>query len=334
MQHEVGEVGAEHTGRVALRLADRAGVLEQRAQFLHRDRQVAAQQPLPEVVVEGASRRRLEEGDTAGVGRGVPGVLVGVVEAAQRPEERRQHGFPVGAGGGGDAARDEARGVLQWPDVAHDRLGHPQRQVPYALVGHHQEDRQVPETAADPAQHGAAARGPVEGAARPGEGASRRGERGAGPVTGGPGKVPGHQRSRETSLGAQYRVRVLRRDRPPDFEAARLDRVPDLPQLLGPGALAPRVFRYRDQDPAVGHAFPALHAPRRRPWPPRPVSWRRTGQSGGRDANHRYGGNRRFEVDARTPDPPPGTVFQPAATPHACHREPENAAGPVQGAAV
>ncbi len=229
VQHEVGEVGAEHTGRVALRLADRAGVLEQRAQFLDRDRQVAAQQPLPEVVVEGASRRRLEEGDTAGVGRGVPGVFVGVVEAAQCPEERRQHGFPVGAGGGGDAARDEARGVLQRPDVAHDRLGHPQRQVPYALVGHHQEDRQVPETAADPVQHGAATRGPVEGAARPGECASRRGERGAGPVTGGPGKVPGHQRRRQTSLGAQYGVRVLRRDLPPDFEAARLDRVPDLP---------------------------------------------------------------------------------------------------------
>ncbi len=57
VQDEIAALGAEDPRGVALRLADRPGVLEQRTEFLHRDRQVAAQQSFPEVVVEGPAHR-------------------------------------------------------------------------------------------------------------------------------------------------------------------------------------------------------------------------------------------------------------------------------------
>lgn len=53
MQDEVGAVGAEDTRGVAFRRADGAGVFEEGTEFGDGDRQVAAQQPFSEVVVEG-----------------------------------------------------------------------------------------------------------------------------------------------------------------------------------------------------------------------------------------------------------------------------------------
>ena len=57
----VGAVRAEHARRIPLVLADRAGVIEQRAQLPDADRQVRAQQVLAEIVEEHPAHRRLEE---------------------------------------------------------------------------------------------------------------------------------------------------------------------------------------------------------------------------------------------------------------------------------
>ena len=67
---------AEHARRVLLVLADRARVVEQRAQAPDADRQVRAQQVLAEVVEEDPADRRLEERGAARVARRVPRVLV------------------------------------------------------------------------------------------------------------------------------------------------------------------------------------------------------------------------------------------------------------------
>ena len=74
--HAVGAMRAEHARGVLLVLADRPGVIEQRAQAADADRQVGAQHVLAEVVEEHAADRRLEEGRAAGVPGRVPGVLV------------------------------------------------------------------------------------------------------------------------------------------------------------------------------------------------------------------------------------------------------------------
>ncbi len=57
VQNEIRAVGAEDPGGIRLRIADRAGVFEERAEFLHRDRQITAQNPFPEIVVEGPAHR-------------------------------------------------------------------------------------------------------------------------------------------------------------------------------------------------------------------------------------------------------------------------------------
>ena len=106
VQHRVGAVGAEDAGGVALALADRAGVAEQRAERGALDAHVGAEQVLAVEVEEDPADRRLEEGDAALVaGRG-PGVLALAVVAGQRRREGRQQPLRGSArSAAGDAAR-------------------------------------------------------------------------------------------------------------------------------------------------------------------------------------------------------------------------------------
>src|SRR5690242_11892627 len=67
-------VRAEDARRVALALRDRSGVIEQRAQFTHRHRDVGAQRVLAEELVEELSDRAFAESYAAAVTGGVPGV--------------------------------------------------------------------------------------------------------------------------------------------------------------------------------------------------------------------------------------------------------------------
>ena len=64
---------AEHAGRVLLVLADRARVVEQRAQLADADRQIGAQQVLAEVVEE-------HRGPTGDLRNAVPPVWPGVCQ--------------------------------------------------------------------------------------------------------------------------------------------------------------------------------------------------------------------------------------------------------------
>lgn len=234
MQDEVRTVGAEDPRGVAFRLADRAGVLEQGAELLHRDREVAAQQPLPEVVVKGPAHGRLQKGDTAGVRRGMPRVLVRVVEAPQRLEERREQGVLVSTRGGGDPPRNERRRVLQRPHITHHRLRHPQRQLMQPLVRHDQEHRQILEPASDSAQNHRATR----------------------PVLSSGQKIPGHHRSSQTGLRPEHRLSVRDAHHPPDLQARRPDPVGDARQLPSRGASSLRMLCHCHQNRALGHAAP------------------------------------------------------------------------------
>ncbi len=91
----VGAMGPEDPGGVALVLAHGTGVVQQRAQGAHADREVAAEQVLPEIVEEDPPHRRLEKRGAAGVTRGVPGVLVFLAESHDGGRQRRQHHLDV-----------------------------------------------------------------------------------------------------------------------------------------------------------------------------------------------------------------------------------------------
>ncbi|MCY1560041.1 hypothetical protein D9M68_971330 [compost metagenome] len=65
-------VGVEDARRVALARADRAVVLQQLAQLLHRVAHVGAQHVFAEELVEHLAHRALEEGHTTRVPRAVP----------------------------------------------------------------------------------------------------------------------------------------------------------------------------------------------------------------------------------------------------------------------
>ena len=115
-------MGAEHPGRVPLVLADRPGVVEQRAQRADADREVGAEQVLAEVVEEDPAHRRLEERGAAGVAGRVPGVLVLLGELHERRRQRRQHRLEVAPDGRHHPPPDEGRRVLQRPDELVDHL--------------------------------------------------------------------------------------------------------------------------------------------------------------------------------------------------------------------
>ncbi|KAG1265360.1 hypothetical protein G6F66_014151 [Rhizopus arrhizus] len=78
-------VGAEVARCLVLGILDRAGVVEQRTQLRHRDRQLAAQGVLTVELVEGAADRRLGERHAAGMARRMPGVVrLGRMSSAAR----------------------------------------------------------------------------------------------------------------------------------------------------------------------------------------------------------------------------------------------------------
>src|SRR6516162_974948 len=86
----IAAMGTEDAGGIALALADRPGMVEERAELGDRDREVGAQQALTEEVEEGPAYRRLEEGGAPGVAGGMPGILMHLREADERGEHRRQ----------------------------------------------------------------------------------------------------------------------------------------------------------------------------------------------------------------------------------------------------
>ena len=119
---EIGAIGTEHAGGVALGFADRTRVVEQRTQLADRDRQIGPEQLLAEELEEGTAGRVLQERRAAGVPRRVPRVLVGPGECGQGLEHRRQQRRPIAIDRGGDPAADEVGGILEQPDVVVDLL--------------------------------------------------------------------------------------------------------------------------------------------------------------------------------------------------------------------
>lgn len=244
VQYEVRPVGAEDAGGVALGVADGAAVLEEGTQLLHRDRQVGAEEPLTVVVEERPADGRFQERHPSGVGGGVPGVLVGVVEPAQRLEERRQDGVAVGAGGVEDTAGDEGRRVFQGPDVADGGLGHPQGQPFQAVVGlltHHDEDGEAGEAAGDLPQDcpsPAACVLPLLGR-----------------------QVPGDDGSGQAGLRTQRGTGALDRPRPPHLQPAVLQLFADPAQLVTADAPAQGILAQGQKDTTVRHDTPHMRRP-------------------------------------------------------------------------
>ena len=117
-------VGVENPRGVAFAGRDRAGVVEQLAQFVHRVAHVGAQHVLAEELVEHLSHRALEESHAAGVAGAVPGIgaIGGVMR--ERAEERRRQGIQVVPRFPRHIAGDELRGVLEHVDEAVQFLQH------------------------------------------------------------------------------------------------------------------------------------------------------------------------------------------------------------------
>ena len=86
---------AEDARDVALALADRTGVAEQRAERAALDAHVGAKQVLAVEVEEHAADRRLQEGDAALMAGRRPRILALAVVARQRSRERRQQRLDV-----------------------------------------------------------------------------------------------------------------------------------------------------------------------------------------------------------------------------------------------
>ncbi|MNU79357.1 hypothetical protein D3C71_689710 [compost metagenome] len=119
---EEGVVGAEVARGLVLGLLDRAGVVQQRAQLRHRNRQIAAQRVLTIELVEGTPDRRLGEGHAAGMARRMPGIVRLGSVMDQRLEERRQQVLHVVFGCTHHLPRNEALGVFEQEDEAVDVL--------------------------------------------------------------------------------------------------------------------------------------------------------------------------------------------------------------------
>jgi hypothetical protein len=90
-----------------------ADVIEERAQFRDRDREIGAQGILAEEVMESAAHRTFFEGDTAGMTRRVPGVVRARDMGHQRLEEGRQQPLEIGFGVALDLAGDKGDSVLE-----------------------------------------------------------------------------------------------------------------------------------------------------------------------------------------------------------------------------
>ena len=148
-------VGVEDARRVALGGGDRAGVVEQLAEFLDGVADVGAQHVLAEELVEHLADRRLQEGDAARVAGAVPGIgtVGGVV--GQRAEEGRRQRVEVGLGLAHDVAGDELRRVLEHVDEAVQLAQDVVRDVARGARLAVQEDRDLGVAAADFLDEGA-----------------------------------------------------------------------------------------------------------------------------------------------------------------------------------
>ena len=136
-------VGTEVACRFVLGVLDRAGVVEQRAQLRHRDRQVAAQGVLTVELVECTTDRRLGERHAAGMARRVPGIVRLGRMVDQRLEERRQQVLHVVFGRAHHLPRDEALGVFEQENEAVDVLEQLARHLLDGAALAVQEHRQV-----------------------------------------------------------------------------------------------------------------------------------------------------------------------------------------------
>lgn len=119
---EESMVGTEVACGLVLGVLDRAGVVKQRTQFRHRDRQIAAQGVLAVELMECTADRRLGERHAAGMARRVPGIVRLGRMMDQRLEERRQQVLHVVFGRAHHLPRDEALGVFEQEDEAVDVL--------------------------------------------------------------------------------------------------------------------------------------------------------------------------------------------------------------------
>ena len=129
VQDEVGPVGAEHLGGVALRVGGRALVDQQIAEVDVGIAQVVAEDALAEVLEEELARRRLAVELAALVARAVEGDVGLAVIGHEPAEERRQQAHAVLHEAGDDLLGVEGRGLLAEVDVAVD-LAQSRRQRP------------------------------------------------------------------------------------------------------------------------------------------------------------------------------------------------------------
>ena len=109
---EIEVVAVEDARCVALGGGNRAGVVEQLAEFLDGIADVGTQHVLAKELVEHLADRALQEGDAAGMARAVPGIRTvgGIVR--QGAEEGRRQRIEIGIGLALDVAGNELRRVL------------------------------------------------------------------------------------------------------------------------------------------------------------------------------------------------------------------------------
>lgn len=154
VRHVIRAMRAEHARRVTFAFADRARVIEQRAEFADRDRQVRAEQRFAEVFEERAADRRFQEARATRMAGRMPRVLVNARELRERAEHRRQHVRAIAFDRRVDAPADEVGRILEQPheivDLPHHRGRHRRR---HAAVGQ-QEDRHVAVALPDRVDHG------------------------------------------------------------------------------------------------------------------------------------------------------------------------------------
>jgi hypothetical protein len=150
-------VGIEDARRVALRGGDRAGVVEQLAEFLDRIADIGAQHVLAEELVEHAARPGSSGRPPRPSGRGSARNTSHPRHSGSGRGRRAAPGFEVGLGLADDVAADEFGGVLEHVDEAVQFAQHVVRDVARGARLAVQEDRDVLVAAADFLDEGAQA---------------------------------------------------------------------------------------------------------------------------------------------------------------------------------
>ena len=99
-------------------------MIQQGAEFTHRDREIRAQKAFAKELEEGTADRRFQKGGAAGMARRVPGIFVETGEVRERREHRRQDAIAVAFDGGKYAPANEVGRILEQPyEVAAVRHG-------------------------------------------------------------------------------------------------------------------------------------------------------------------------------------------------------------------